>query len=50
MIKEATGAAPSDDKYSSDLRLLLGKYGLKTISMSTVCRWMKCLGFKYEVW
>jgi hypothetical protein len=44
LTKEATGAAPNNDRYSSDL-----KYGLKTISMSTVCCWMKCLGFKYEV-
>ncbi len=33
----------------NDVKLLLGKCGLKTISVSTVCHWMKCLGFKYEV-
>jgi hypothetical protein len=50
MIEESIGTAPSDDRYSSDLKLLLGiRYGLKTISMSTVCHWIKCLGFKYEV-
>ena len=49
LCKEETGAVPTDDAYSSDLTVLLSKYGLRTISMSTVCCWMKSLGFKYEV-
>ncbi len=49
LCKEETGAVPTDDTYSSDFTALLGKYGLRTISMSSVCCWMKSLGFKYEV-
>jgi hypothetical protein len=49
LCKEETSAVPTDDAYSSDFTALLGKYGLRTISMSTVCHWMKSLGFKHEV-
>jgi hypothetical protein len=49
MIRESTGAVPTDEVYINDVKLLLGKYGLKTISVSTVCWWMKCLGFKCAV-
>jgi hypothetical protein len=49
MIRESTGAVPTDEVYVNNVKVLLGKYGLKTIRVSTVCRWMKCLGFKYAV-
>jgi hypothetical protein len=49
MTRESTGAVPTDEVYVNDVKVLLGKYGLKTISVSTVRRWMKCLGFKYGV-
>jgi hypothetical protein len=49
MIRESTGAVPTDEVYINDVKVLLGKYGLKTISVSTVFWWMKCLGFKYAV-
>ncbi len=32
-----------------DQESLLKQYGLPCISISTVCRWLKVLGFKYEV-
>ncbi len=37
MIKESTGAVPTDDQYINDVKLLFGKYGLQTISVSAVC-------------
>jgi hypothetical protein len=49
MTRESTGAVPTDGQYMNDLKILLGKYGLKTMKMSTVCHWMKSLGFKHEV-
>ena len=49
MIRESTGAVPTDEVYINDVKVLLGKYGLKTISVSTVFWWMKCLGFKCAV-
>jgi len=49
MTRESTGAVPTDKVYINDVKKLLGKYGLKTSSVSTVCWWMKCLGFKCAV-
>jgi len=48
MIRESTGAVPTDEVCVHDVKLLLGKYGLKTISMSMVCWWMKCLGLNMQ--
>jgi hypothetical protein len=49
MIRESTGAVPTNEVYVNDVKVLLGKYGLKTVGVSTVCQWMKCIGFKYAV-
>ena len=49
MIRESTGAVPTNEVYINDVKVLLGKYGLKTISARMACRWMKCPGFKYVV-
>ena len=49
MICQLTGAVPGDEQYDNDKKELLGQYGLKLLSISTVYRWMKALGFKYEV-
>jgi hypothetical protein len=48
MIRESTGAVPTDEVCVHDVKLLLGKYGLKTISMSMVCWGMKCLGLNMQ--
>jgi len=48
MIRESTGAVPTNEVYINDVKVLLGKYGLKTISMSMVCWWMKCLGLNMQ--
>jgi arginine repressor len=37
------------DNQTYDQQKLLKQYGLTCISPSTVCRWLKVLGFKYEV-
>ena len=49
LVKETTNADPTDEKYKSDVLELLGRYGLSSVSVSTACRWMKCLGFKFQV-
>jgi hypothetical protein len=47
MIKEREN---SDNKSKEDMtRELLQEYGLSSLSLGTVCRWMNRLGFKYDV-
>jgi len=49
LVKDTTNADPTDEQYKSDVLELLGRYGLSSVSVSTACRWMKCLGFKFQV-
>jgi len=48
-VKDTTNADPTNERYKSDLLEFLGRYGLSSVSVSTACQWMKCLGFKFQV-
>jgi hypothetical protein len=49
LVKDTTNADPTDERYNNDLVALLGRFGLSSVSISTACQWMKCLGFKFQV-
>jgi len=49
MVKETSSISPNEkEKYDIEVHNLLSKYGQTCICPSTVYRWMKLLGFKYE--
>jgi len=39
-----------EDEYEAATKAILDQYGLTIICPSTVYRWMKLIGFKYEPW
>ncbi len=48
MLKQR-GCLSDDQDYERKQRELLSEYGLTNVSITTVYRWMVCLGFKYEI-
>jgi hypothetical protein len=48
MIRESTGAVPTDEVYVNNVKVLLGKYGLKTIRVRSVdeMSWLQIRGEK----
>ncbi len=46
--REKHGNQPQKED-GKEIERLLKQYGLTVISQSTVCRWLKILGFKFEV-
>jgi hypothetical protein len=49
MVKQRAGLAEADEGYEMEKKDLLAEYGLTKLSITTVYRWMICLGFKYQV-
>jgi hypothetical protein len=48
MLKQR-GCLSDEEDYGRKQRELLAEYGLTKVSITTVYRWMVCLGFKYEI-
>jgi len=48
MLKQR-GCLSDEEDYGRKRRELLAEYGLTKVSITTVYRWMVCLGFKYEI-
>jgi hypothetical protein len=49
LVKQSTGVGPEEEAYVSIKKELFEQYGLKKLCISTVYRWMRALGFKFEV-
>jgi hypothetical protein len=48
MVQERFAVKPEDEQYEAALQCIYCEYGLKKNCPSTIYKWLKLLGFRYE--